>query len=234
MQWFRLCGPQRHPGLSLDCIANCSAAMQLDGPALDAVEAADASQNLKAIASLLGVDPSGQHQLAAPLLALLNQRLTSAVQALPPSFFAPLLPPGSLSSAQVVLCLLSLPRQRLVSIRPEQDLLVGIVPCLAEDVAGMEADSQYAEQSWDAFENVRCAQVEVLEELAADLAKEYTVRRQMLIERAKVVPPLCILRRPHLNACLPIHACSTRQTEMLLSFAVKMDSESACVAHGDA
>ena len=29
-------------------------------------------------------------------------------------------------------------------------------------------------------------QATVLEELAADLAKEYTVRRQMLIERAKV------------------------------------------------
>ena len=75
--------------------------MQLDSPPLDDVEAADASQNLRAIASLLGVDPSGHQQLAAPLLAPLQQQLTSVLQALPPSFFAPLLPPDSLSKEQV-------------------------------------------------------------------------------------------------------------------------------------
>ena len=75
--------------------------MQLDGPPLNDLEAADASQNLRAIASLLGVDLSGHPQLAAPLLAHLQQQLASVVQALPPSFFAPLLPPGSLSQEQV-------------------------------------------------------------------------------------------------------------------------------------
>ena len=39
-------------------------------------------------------------------------------------------------------------------------------------------------------------QANILEELAADLAKEYTVRRQMLIERAKV-PLLFDTRRLH-------------------------------------
>lgn len=76
--------------------------MELDEP-LDAAEAAAASEQLRAIARLLCVSAAGsqQQQQAAPLLATLTQQLTGTLQSLPESFFAPLLPPGSLSAEQV-------------------------------------------------------------------------------------------------------------------------------------
>ena len=61
----------------------------------------EASQQLCAIARLLDVNPGSVH--AAPLLSAVNKRLLVMLQALPESFFAPLLPQGSLSADQVLL-----------------------------------------------------------------------------------------------------------------------------------
>ncbi|BDA45617.1 probable protein FAM98A [Coccomyxa sp. Obi] len=87
----------------------------------------EVSQQLCAIARLLEVDTGSEH--AAPLLSAVNKRLPVMLQALPESFFVPLLPQGSLSADQV----------------------------------------------------------KAIEELDKDLRNEYRVRRQMLIERAKVL-----------------------------------------------
>lgn len=62
-------------------------------------DACEVSQQLCAIARLLKVDTGSEH--AAPLLSAVNERLPVMLQALPESFFAPLLPQGSLSADQV-------------------------------------------------------------------------------------------------------------------------------------
>lgn len=62
----------------------------------------EVSQQLCAIARLLEVNTGCEH--AAPLLSTVNKRLPVMLQALPESFFAPLLPQGSLSADQVHMC----------------------------------------------------------------------------------------------------------------------------------
>lgn len=59
----------------------------------------EVSQQLCEIASLLEVETHGG--CAKPLLSAANERLPQILQALPESFFSPLLPQGSLSPDQV-------------------------------------------------------------------------------------------------------------------------------------
>ncbi len=66
-------------------------------PDLD--DAAETSQQLHALASMLGI--SGEFQQAANLLDRINQGLAAKVKALPQAFHERVLPEGSLSDAQV-------------------------------------------------------------------------------------------------------------------------------------
>lgn len=82
------------------------AAMDVDVPPVDAAEATDASEQLRAIARVLNVPTGAGQQHAAPLLAAVNEKARSMLESLPHTFFAPLLPPGSLSTEQVCLATL--------------------------------------------------------------------------------------------------------------------------------
>ena len=142
-----------------------AAAMEVDAAPVDAAEAAAASEQLRAIARLLGVAAGAGQLQAAPVLAAVSEKVGGMLESLPQSFFAPLLPPGSLSAGQVrallraMLCVASAPAQR----GPYTRCPVPKGGCL-----------------------LCCAQMAALEQLAPELTQEYTVRRRMLIERAKV------------------------------------------------
>lgn len=71
--------------------------------------AVELSRGLRTVGELLEVSPppgvSGGFPTAAALVGSLKEGLSAALAALPPGFFAPLLPPGSLDAQQVCVCL---------------------------------------------------------------------------------------------------------------------------------
>ena len=68
----------------------------------DSGNAAEVSQQLHALASLLGI--SGKFQQAEKLLNSINQGVAAKMKALPQAFHEPVLPEESLSDAQVGHC----------------------------------------------------------------------------------------------------------------------------------
>ena len=68
----------------------------------ESADAAEISQQLHALASLLGI--SGEFQQAEKLLDRINQGMAVKVKALPQAFHEPVLPRDSLSDAQVGHC----------------------------------------------------------------------------------------------------------------------------------
>jgi ATP phosphoribosyltransferase regulatory subunit HisZ len=68
----------------------------------DSGNAAEISQQLHALASLLGI--SGEFQQAEKLLDSINQGVAAKMKALPQAFLEPVLPEDSLSDAQAGRC----------------------------------------------------------------------------------------------------------------------------------
>ena len=83
-------------------------------------DAAEMSQQLHALASLLSID--GHFQQAGQLIGAINEAVRARMGALPQSFHEPILPEGSLSSGQVC------PGSQLCLCSPSDVMCQAIIP----------------------------------------------------------------------------------------------------------
>lgn len=127
---------------------------------------AEVSQQLHALAILLGI--SGEFRQAAQLVEAINENMDSKMKALPQSFHEPILSEGSLSNDQARL---------YARLSPST-----VIPSAKTHRPSKHTDNKMG----SGCSQCLALQTRELRELHDEWKQEYQIRRQMLIERAKV------------------------------------------------